>query len=388
MSEIPDKGDQGPKTWKLALADWGALDAPWNQDLPFALWVVGEQALLFHWLDAAVNQGTEKVVLYAADRPMEIRQSITDASLWPIEIEVQSVPSLEGVEADDTIDRLPDEKPLEKAPTDGWELLIHWQALERQWLQNFAEETARFGDYVAVGKYCEISPDVEFVKPYWIGDFVSIGPGCRIGPNVVIENGCLVAGKNLLADAHLGRNTYLGPETELVNAVMQQNELISIKNRARIKGLEAMIASNISPDKNARAVKPSLKDRWLAWRLYLRWRKYGYHSETDFTDGRGQQWPLLQDTRLEARVPWLKLVMKGKLPLFGITPRPASATQALNAEWQSILLNAQPGAFSYADVMDAHEIGSEEEALHCVYQATANPAYCRQLFNNWIEQLK
>jgi hypothetical protein len=69
MSEIPELNRSGPTEWRLALPDWGRLDTVWERRMPFALWQVGEQALLFHWLDAAVDQGTEKILLYISDRP-------------------------------------------------------------------------------------------------------------------------------------------------------------------------------------------------------------------------------------------------------------------------------------------------------------------------------
>jgi len=284
--------------------------------------------------------------------------------------------------------RLPNSPPLKKQPKDGWELILHWHALEQEWLQVFSEDTKRFGDYVAIGKYCEIAADTEFIKPYWIGDFVNIGPSSKIGPNVVIESGCIIAGNSNIENAHLGPNTYLGPETDLIEAAIERNELISFKNRAYVNGLEALIANDLSGNKEIKKRKPSLRDRLTALRLYLRWRHLGYTSEATFTDMNGLTWPLLSNQKIQARGPWLKLVIRGKLPLFGITPRPESTLKKLPVEWQTILRKAAQGAFSYADVMGANDIGTEEEGLHCVYQASIDEAHCRNIFKNWLEQLK
>jgi len=382
-----DRLNKVPQTWSLSIPDWKDIDTIWKKDFPFVLWVIGEQELLFHWLDYAVNKNYEKVVLYVSDRPMLIRQAVANASLWPIEIEVRPVSSTKNISVHDVINRLPNTKPDIDLPKNGWDLICYWKDLEEHWLHRFTEETKDYGSYVSIGKYCEIAKDSNFIKPYWIGDFVSIGPGCSIGPNVVIESGCIVSGNNVLTKAHLGPNTYLGPETDLIDASIDKNELTSIKNKAYVRGLEALIASGLNQKKQTEK-KPSLRERFTALKLYLKWKKHGFTSETTFEDIKGNKWPLLQSTKIHARGPWLALVVKGKLPLFGVTPRPPSALRSIPDEWQNVISDAPLGAFSYADVMGVHEIGSEEEALHCAYQTTTNAEQCYQQFNNWLEQLK
>lgn len=387
MTDITQKSRIGPETWRLALPDWGSLDTVFQREHPFALWTVGEQALLFHWLDAAVDQRSEEVVLFVADRPMDVRQMVADASLWPIQIKVHSVRSIGDVDVDDIVDRLPGSPPLETTPASGWDLLLHWHAIEQEWLHRFDAETKDFGDYVAIGKNCEIADDVEFNKPYWIGNFVSIGPGSVIGPGAVIEDGCIIGGNNRVRTAHVGAFTYLAPETDLVEALLHHNKLWNLKYCAQVHGLESFLASGVRPQDQNSSGKPSIRDRWIALRLYLRWIKYGYSSETKFTDTQGIERPALKDHTIHARGPWLKEVVSGRLALFGVTPRPVQAIEKLPEEWQSILKNSPQGAFSYADVMGVHDVGSEEEALHCVYQASDPSKNCRQLFDNWLSEL-
>ncbi|MGK0176508.1 MAG: hypothetical protein ACJAT5_000454 [Lentimonas sp.] len=388
MTDISKKNCAGPKIWRLALPDWGHLDTVFQRKQPFALWTVGEQALLFHWLDAAVDQGSEEVLLFVSDRPMDVRQKVADASLWPIQIKVQSVRSIDTAQVDDVINRLPNSPPLETPPASGWDLALHWHTIEQAWLHTFEAETREFGDDVAIGKNCEIADDVQFSKPYWIGNFVSIGPGSVIGPGAVIEDGCIIAGNNRIQTAHVGAFTYLAPETDLIEAALHQNNLWNFKHRAQVHGLETFLAGGVRPKDQNLFEKPSIRDRWIALRLYLRWIKCGYSSETTFTDTLGIQRPLLKNNAVRARGPWLKEVVSGKLSLFGVTPRPIQSIEQLPEEWQSILKSAPQGAFSYADVMGVHEVGSEEEALHCIYQASDSSKHCRQLFDNWLSELK
>jgi hypothetical protein len=397
MSEIPAINRTGPQEWRLALPDWGHLDSVWQRRLPFALWQVGEQALLFHWLDAAVDQGTEKVILYCSDRPNDVRQAIEHATLWPIEIEVATVASIAGLEVDDYINHLPRTAAPLKDPAAGWGLIQYWHSLEQAWLESFTEETKSYGIYAAIGRSCEIAADVQLNPPFWLGNHVSIGPGSIIGPGAVVEDGCIVAGKSCIKRAHLAAHTYLGPETDLLDAVIHRNNLLNLKHQAYVRGLEAFVASSLL-GKNAQMAQqqsPSLRDRLRALRLL--WHGRAVAKSTTATDTStaagtfigldGRTWPELKSYALADRSPWLRLVLQGKLALFGITPRTASAIADLPEEWQSILKKAPVGAFSYADVMGSPEPGDMDEALHCVYQATTEPLLCRQLFDNWLMEI-
>jgi hypothetical protein len=388
MSDIPELHRSGPLEWRLTLPDWGRLDTVWERHLPFALWQIGEQALLFHWLDAAVDQGTEKVWLYISDRPSEVRKAVEQATLWPIEIEIVTVPTIEGLECDDCINRLPRSEALQIEPEAGWGLIKYWHNLEQAWLISFTEETKNYGIYAAIGRSCEIAPDATLNTPFWLGNHVSIGPGAIIGPGAVVEDGCIVAGNSRIERAHLAAHTYLGPETDLIDAIIHRNNLLNLKYEAYVRGLEGFVAGNIEGNNEASTPQqsPSIRDRIRAMRLLWRWRaqpKVAGH----FTGMDGREWPQLNSRAIEDRGPWLRLVLQGKLPLFGITPREASSITGLPEEWQSILRKAPIGAFSYADVMGSSTPGELDEALHCVYQATADDTRCRQLFDNWLMEL-
>ncbi|MGB0744215.1 MAG: hypothetical protein ACPGSB_06785 [Opitutales bacterium] len=387
MTDIPANKRSGPRVWRLALPDWGTIDTVWKRKLPFALWNVGEQALLFHWLDAAVNQGIERIELIVVDRPVDVRQHIADASLWPIEITVKSAASIQPAQVDDIVDRLPGTPAVVETPSDGWALIRHWFNLEQAWLMQFAEETADCGIYAAIGRNCSIAPDAKLEAPFWIGNFVSIGPGSRIGPGAVIEDGSILPGGNRIERGHIGAYTYMGPETDLTDAVIHKNELINLKHQARVRNLESFVAGEIRPKKGKKASHPTLRERWIALKLYLSWTRHGYSSPSKFTDLSGRERPILTHHSIYARRPWLKEVVFGRLLLFGVTPRSPDAAKDIPWEWRAILEESPAGAFSYADVMGADEIGSEEETLHCVYQTGVNAERCRELFYNWLHKL-
>jgi len=384
MSEIPELDRTGPKLWRLALPDWGRLDTVWERRLPFALWQVGEQALLFHWLDAAVDQGTEKVILYVCDRPGDVRKAVENATLWPIEIEITSVATVENETFDDCIDHLPRTTTLETEPEAGWGLIRYWHSLEQAWLVSFTEETKEYGKYAAIGRSCEIAPDAKLNAPFWLGNHVSIGPGAEVGPGAVIEDGCIVAGNSRIERAHLAAHTYLGPETDLIDAVIHRNNLLNIKREAYVKGLEGFLVAGLEGQSESVQLQGTCwRDRLRALRLLWRWRANTIKGN-NFSGIDGREWPILKSRAIKDRGPWLKLVVTGQMSLFGVTPREATALKELPEEWQSILRKAPVGAFSYADVMGAHEPGDMDEALHCVYQTTTDNTLCRELFDTWL----
>jgi len=376
------------KVWKLALPDWGELDTVWKNPMPFALWTVGEQALVFHWLDAAVDKDFDHIIFYVADRPSAVREALDNAQMWPVTWEIKAVAELDPNNYETVVNRLPSgEKPIDFMPEDGWSLIKYWRALENEWLEIFYKETEKYGQLVAIGKHCEISSRAQLIPPYWVGDFVSIGPGSSVGPNVVIEDGCVLEGGNKLNNAHLGHHTYLGPEIDLDNASMFRNQLLNLKYNARVDNLEPFLAGDVGSGvvtKNSN--KPKWNERIIALLVLLSWRALGQKAQTYFVGIDGQNWPQIDGTEFKDRAVWLKLVVKGKMRLFGVTPRAESALESITDEWSHLLREAPVGAFSYADLTSSNEVGSFEEAMHCIYQITGDSERCERLLSTWFQQ--
>lgn len=370
---------------RYALPDWGRMDTVWRRSQPFALWKVGEQSLLYHWLDAAVDAGVEKVVLFVADRPAEVRRIMRGATLWPLQWEVRAVsdPTAEGV--DDTVDRLPGMEPVE-TPAAGWGLIRHWHALEQSWLARFAAETAGYSIDLGVGRGCEIHPDAHLAPPYWIGDHVRVGAGCAIGPGAVIGDGALVATGARVERAHVGEGTYLGPETDLIDAVLTGATLLNLKRKARVDHLEAFIAGHAGKPRNDK--RPTGAERWLAFRLWWHWRRIPRGvGQTSIRGVDGRSWPVgAGGDFVSRRRPLLREVWRGRMRLFGPLPRAEEELAGISEEWASIIRGTPPGALGYADVLGAVP-GTPEEALHTVYMVTDSSGRALASCRRWARNL-
>lgn len=355
-------------TLHLRSPDWEALDTAARRPEPFVLWPVGDQPLLAHWLDYAVNEGYEAVEVHVADRPAEVRAWLEAATLWPLQrscrplrteaeapAEAHSCAALPGL-------------PPPPAPADGWGLLDYWQALERQWLDEAFAGLQVPGVNLAVGRDCQIHPGAKLVPPYWLGDRVSVGPGAVVGPHALVGEGAVLAGDNEVVRARVLPHTYLGPQTALVDAVLDGARLLHRARRVRLDLTEGFLARSLA--KPAGRGVP-LGERLLALRLALVWPAAAPAAGT-FRALSGLELPAAApgEPWLAARRAWLPLVWAGKLRLFGVLPRPETALEGLPAGWADLLRAAPAGLFSYADLHGAHVPGQGDEALHAAYQAS------------------
>ena len=366
---------------ELVLPDWINIDSIRKSPLPFALWTLGDQCLLHHWLDYATNRGVEKVRVYAADRPAEVRHLLEESTIWPIATETIPIFSTDEAPATATlVDHLPGH-PACAPPEGGWDLLDRIATMEMQWLDQLHKDP--MGDLLCIGSSCRIHPEAKLTPPYFIGDDVLIGPGCEIGPYAVISKGALLAGANQVTRSHISPHSYLGPVTALEDCLLVGSTLFNRRNRARIDRIEPHIASDLS---SSSPLVP-LKDRWLALKLYLMSKPCGSPLETFHTFD-GLDLPGDPALGLHVRRAWLPLVWKGKLQLFGVLPRSRRQFEGLTPEWQNIISHATIGVFSYADCQDCHSADDPDESLHAVYQAALPPGTLRSAIAEFARNLK
>lgn len=370
-------------TIDVVLPDWGHLDSIRCSALPFALWTVGDQCLLYHWLDHAVNLGKETIRIFTADRPAQIREAMEAATLWPINWEVLPIPSdHQAPKGAVMASGLPGDDPISNPPQNGWNLLDHVAELERRWLLSFHHDP--IGDLLTVGTRCRIHPETKINQPCFIGDYVLIAPGCEIGPNAVIGSGTVLAGENRVVNSHLSAHSFLGPHTQLDGALLDSGVIFDRRNRVRLDRLEAHLTHNLEEQPQN---KPNFHERYLALRLMLKFGTKAGTSETFEThDGiilRG-----IPEGHLRQRLGWLSLVLRGRMRLFGILPRTRNQLAAIDPEQRSLIANAQIGVFSYADTQGCHSVADPEEILHAAYQAALPAGQLEGIIRSYLQTLK
>jgi hypothetical protein len=365
----------------LTLPDWSSLDTECASPLPFALWTIGDQCLIHHWLDHAVNQGYSGVKFYVKDRPSAIRQILAESTLWPITTEIVTLAVAQVAPAEAiSVEWLPGVAPPPR-PTSGWELIERAAAMEKAWLENLAQES----DFklMSIGFSCRIHPDAILCPPYFIGDHVFIGPGAEIGPFAVVGNGSVISGANRVSHSHLSPHSFLGPVTSVENCRLENGVLFNLKHRVRLAELETHLLSNLKNN----GPNVSLKDRLHAVFLYFKTEKSSLGNET-FKTFDGRTLPGRPHAGLSNRRAWLRLVWQGKMSLYGILPRNAAQFDRLSAEWQNIIRHAPIGVFSYADTQGCHSPEHVEEAIHAVYQASLPPETFLGAIRHFVFHLK
>lgn len=354
------------ETLDLVLPDWGALDTVLRSPLPFALWTIGDQCLLHHWLDHAVNQEITTVRIFAIDRPSAVRRVLDESTLWPITTGLTVISSVsEAPEGSILVGWLPGEEAL-APPATGWDLIDRAAAIEKLWLQKLGADPD-FKLY-SVGFSCRIHPDATLIPPYFIGDHVLIGPNCEIGPNAVIGTGSVISGANRVSDSHLSPHSFLGPVTALENCRLESGTLLNLKHQARIDDIEPHLLSSLEKSNNTVPFSDRLKALVLYWKLGA-----PGPSAKSFETFDGRTLPGDPDAGLTNRAAWLPLVWKGRIPLYGVLPRSQKQFDALSPDWQNVIRHTPVGVFSYADSQGVHSTSHSDEAGHAVYQASLPP---------------
>lgn len=374
-------------TFKLLIPDWLHYDTIWKSYKPFALWTIGDQYLLYHWLDYALNKGYEHIEFYTIDRPAIIRNALERAKLWPIKWTLKAIHSQHIIQYDSIIDHLPGHIPPIKLPIDGWSLLSYWMKLNQQWLNIIFEKTQKISRYTNIGRFCFIHPTTKLISPYWIGDHVHIGPHSIIGPHAIIGEGAILPGPNYVHDAIIAPRSFLNGHTELKKSYLLGGRFFDLKYQVEISQLDPIMASQTI--KNYNLQKPPIVERIIALWLWIKTKftakKSSLHTLKIYNGKILKTYT--KGTIVHRRRNWLLEVIKGNLRLIGILPRTQEQLNKLSQDWQDILKNTPIGVFSYADIHGCFSPENEMEAIHAVYQATQSTSIIEPLIKNHFQTL-
>lgn len=368
------------KSWNLLLPDWSELDTVWRSPRPFCLWPIGNQPLVAHWMDEAVNQGIGHLSLYTADRPADLRRFLNDGAYWSRSLEI--VPIRNDDEApDDAIPvvGLPNDNRLSKPLEGPAALLEHWLALNRYWLDTLDEHALkieiRYGDRGWIGPRARIHPSARLVPPFWIQGKCSVGAGAQIGPYACIGENAIIDEQAIVTNAFVLPGTLVGRNTTLDGVAVEGGLLLDSKRGCRVSITDDFILSDIG-----KSIKgASFGERLLALFLFTILSPVAALSRVDWSelevhDGRGGAMTLKTGESgwlILRRWHWLKEVVKGRMRLVGILPRPIGWDRAEDEETRRRLISIPPGVLALSDVHDCHDPRDPMEWIHASYQATS-----------------
>jgi hypothetical protein len=377
------------KTGPLVLAapDFGAIDTLARRGKPAVLWAVGSQSLAGHWLDEAVRQGYQQVIIHSPDRPAQVRAELADGAFWSLALTISPQPAPpEAV----PMTALPNGEP--RAPAgNAAELLRWWLALNQEWLARRQAGPISIDHHQAdggwIGPHAQVDPACRLQPPYWIGARAIIGPGCAIGPGALIGADCLLDQDIRVENSVVLAKTSLGPHLDLKEVIVSGPVLLDPRRGVRVDIVDRFIADALHRPRSRVAWSERLLAALLLLPAGLAALGRGPATTEMVALPGDRTLRLLTGTRgilLGRRAGWLRAVVAGRLRLIGPLPRNLRSADSLPAESRELLATVTPGVFSLADVQGVHTTADPEEIAHALYQA-AVPVADRAVRARWFQ---
>lgn len=366
-----------PRRLTLIAPDWSQLDTIWKNPLPFALWPVCGKPILSYWLDLALHENPDIVVIHAADRPHLIRAWLDQGNYWSKKFELSTGGD---VPADGRLmDTLPG-SGISGPVENGAALLERWFALHdaATTLRHAAslpiDREITPGVWAAPGSV--IHPTAKLTAPCWIGPKVLVGPGCNVGPRAYLGGQSILEEDVEVTEAVVCDETFVGRHTRLYRSAAQGGLLLDWGRGVAVRIQEDFILADLS----RHPARPAFMERLAAFALRLIFRPVALFW--NLGQRPRKQTVLVRDASLHLatwprgpllvrRESWLAGVASGRLRLLGILPRGKGAWDALPAEIRSALENAPVGVLALSDLFDCHDADEPDEWMHAAYQAGA-----------------
>ncbi len=272
---------------------------------------------------------------------------------------------------------LPRSNRIESSLENAADLHRHWLNLNAQWLENIDDYDLRIESQRCsggwIGPSTRINPRARLVPPYWIQGRCDIGANAVIGPNACIAENTIIDDNASVRDSIVLPGTMVGRNTSLDRVAVDGGLLIDAKRGSRVNISDAFILSDLGK----RIRRTSLSERLIAMILFALAALIVALSRMDWTtveahDGKGGELSLKTGEKgclLTRRWHWLKEVIKGRMRLIGILPRPLEWSIEEDQELEQRLREADPGFLSLADLHDCHSANDPNEWVHASYQA-------------------
>lgn len=385
------------KTWQLLLPDWSEYDTLWQSDKPFSLWPIGNQPFIAYWMDQAVKEEIDQITIYTADRPNELRSYLNHGAFWSRPVSVIPIRSDEEAPEDAIpVVGLPHANRLPQPIEGEAGLLQQWLQLNRDWLDSIQDHTLKIevkhtsGGWV--GPHVRIHPKAKLVAPFWIQGKCEIAADAQIGPYACIGQNAIIDENAIIERSIVLPGTMVGCNTSLKEVAVEGGLLLDSKHGCRVPITDSFILSDISE----RISSPSILERIVALGLFCIVSPFAALSRVDWSeleahDGRGGALRLKtgnQGRLIVRRWHWLKEVVKGRMKLVGILPRPIDWTiETADDDVTRRLAKTPPGVIALSDVHECHSPLDPTEWIHASYQALCNDRSVSKLVRSKLLKL-
>lgn len=233
----PDRSSASTGTLWLEAPDWQKLDTVAQRAEPWALWRIGFQSLLAHWMDEAVRRNVERVEIISPDRPAELEAALNGGVFWSREIVVHATRPDHAPSDCESMLSLPGFTGT-SPPTDGAGVVKHWLQIQLDWLSSRDETVSvdrQLHPRVWVGPRVSIHPQARLTGPCWIGSQTQIGADSEIGPNAVIGTHSVIDHQASVKDSIVLPDTFIGANLHLQNMIADGNILLDANRGTRVE---------------------------------------------------------------------------------------------------------------------------------------------------------
>lgn len=227
---------------QIAVPDYGEWEKRLGISTPFATWNVGDQSLLYCWLDLAFESDFDAVEFYCAKPELLQVEDLKRRMLWPIEVAVKSGPAPAGAERLESFCSGWERCPVE----DEWSMLErHWK-LTKDRLEVLWRRVAKLQRSIQVGRFSKVHPSAKLIEPYWIGEGCRIGAHAVIGPRVSIADCCVIGAGARIEESHIGPLVAIGEDTRLEGHFVQEKSVINRQRKVRHRRMDPQLIRSMS----------------------------------------------------------------------------------------------------------------------------------------------
>lgn len=244
-----DRTSEPRGTLWLDAPDWSRLDDVAQRGEPWALWRVGFQSVLAHWMDEAVRRNVARVEIISPDRPERLAKSLKGGIYWSREVAVHATVPADAPGQRQSLANLPGHSEV-ATPTDGGELLSHWLRVQMTWLQSRDEKVSldrQLHPRVWVGPGVVIHPQARLTGPCWIGSKSQIGADSAIGPNAIIGTHSVIDRNASVSDSVVMPDTFIGANLHLKNMIGDGDHLLDANRGSRVQIVDRFMMARLRP---------------------------------------------------------------------------------------------------------------------------------------------